>query len=316
MWAGRHYLKRVFRTAFLSTGEVDESREAVSYRTAILGVVAGVLFLSLFAYRMGMSPVVILIFFVLYFVFAIIVSRIRAELGFPTHDMHIMPPHNLVITAAGTQNIAPGNLVGFSMFYWFNRTYASHPSPHEMEGYKLAERAGSPARQMFYAVAIAGAYAMPVGFWMLLHTYYRNGGATANMEQWALGFGREAFNALTGWMKQPFPPNPTALTFVGVGFLGSMFLAWMRIRFLWFPFHPLAYAIANSWGVSQLWMPLLIGSTAKFLTLRFGGLSQYRKALPFFYGLILGEITVGCLWTILGIVLDIPTYDFWPGKYG
>jgi uncharacterized membrane protein required for colicin V production len=59
----------------------------------------------------------------------------------------------------------------------------------------------------------------------------------------------------------------------------------------------------------------LIGSTAKFLTLRFGGLGFYRRALPFFFGLILGEITVGSLWTILGMVLDIPTYDFWPGKY-
>ncbi len=90
----------------------------------------------------------------------------------------------------------------------------------------------------------------------------------------------------------------------------------MRIRFLWFPFHPLAYALANSWGVSQLWMPLLIGSTAKFLMFRFGGLSSYRRAVPFFLGLILGEIAVGSLWTILGLVLGIPTYDFWPGKYG
>ena len=41
-----------------------------------------------------------------------------------------------------------------------------------------------------------------------------------------------------------------------------------------------------------------------------------RKALPFFFGLILGEITVGAMWTIIGIVLGIPTYDFWPGKIG
>ncbi|MDH7481386.1 MAG: hypothetical protein QHH26_05330 [Armatimonadota bacterium] len=315
MWTGRHYLKKVFRTAFLKTREIDESREAISYRTAILGAIAGILFLSLFAYRMGMSPLIIVIFFVLYFMFAVIVSRIRAELGFPTHDMHVMGPQNPIVTAAGTQNLSPQDLVGFSMFYWFNRTYASHPSPHEMEGYKLSERTDSHARQMFYAVGIAAIYAMPIGFWMLLHTYYQNGGATANMEQWALGFGKEVYNQLAGWMKQPFPPNPTAFMFVGVGFLGSMFLGWMRVRFLWFPFHPLAYGLASSWGVAQLWMPLFIGSTAKLLTLKFGGLSQYKRALPFFYGLILGEITIGCLWTIIGIVLDIPTYDFWPGKF-
>jgi hypothetical protein len=73
--------------------------------------------------------------------------------------------------------------------------------------------------------------------------------------------------------------------------------------------------MASSWGVGQLWMPLLIGSTAKFIILKFGGLRSYRVALPFFLGLILGEITIGSLWTIVGIVLGIPTYDFWPGKY-
>jgi hypothetical protein len=315
IWVSRRYLARVLRTAFLGTKEEDESREAVSYRTAILGILAGVLFLGAFAHRMGMSLWVIAVFFTFYFIFAVIVSRIRAELGFPTHDMHIMGPQHLLATTTGTENLGTQNLVGFSMFHWFNRTYASHPSPHQLEAFKLQERANGFARQMFFAVLLAGVLAMPIGFWMLLHTYYRNGGATANMEEWALGFGREVYNQLTGWLKQPVPPNRIAMGFVGVGFVGSMLLGWMRVRFLSFPFHPLAYALASSWGVSQLWMPLLIGSTAKFLTLRFGGLGFYRRALPFFFGLILGEITVGSLWTILGMVLDIPTYDFWPGKY-
>jgi hypothetical protein len=106
------------------------------------------------------------------------------------------------------------------------------------------------------------------------------------------------------------------MVFVGVGFAVSMALGWMRLRFISFPFHPLAYALAPCWGVAQLWMPLFIGSTAKFLILRFGGLRLYRQALPFVFGIILGELTIGSIWTIIGIVLGIPTYDFWPGKYG
>ena len=314
MWTSRHYLKRVFRTAFKGTKEEDESREALSYRNAILGAACGIIFLCAFGLKMGMSLWVVSIFFVLYLVFAVIVSRIRAELGFPTHDMHVMGPQHLTITAVGTQHLPDQNLVGFSLFYWFNRTYASHPSPHQMESYKLSERTNATARQMFFAVMIAGIFAMPIGFWMLLHTYFQNGGATANVEQWALGFGGECWNQLAGWIRQPVPSNKVAMMFVGVGLVFSMLLGWARVHFLWFPFHPLAYAISGSWGVSQLWMPLFIGNTAKFLTLRFGGLKTYRKALPFFFGLILGEIAVGSLWTIIGVVFGIPTYDFWPGK--
>jgi len=315
IWSSRHYLRKVFRTAFLGTKEVDESREALSYRSAIIGAAAGMLFLGAFAYRMGMALWIIGVFFILYFIFAINVSRIRAELGFPTHDMHYMAPHHPILTAAGSENLPQQSLICFSLFYWFNRTYASHPSPHQMEAYKLSERTGNPARDMFVAMVIAAVFAMPIGFWMLLHMYFQNGAATANVEQWALAFGREAWNQLNGWLKIPLPSNYTALVFVGVGFTLSMIMGFLRLRFFRFPLHPLAYALGSSWGVAQLWMPLLIGSTAKFLLLRFGGLKMYRTAIPFFLGLILGEITIGSLWSIIGIALGISTYDFWPGKF-
>lgn len=315
MWASRKYLGRVFRTAFMGTKEEDESGEAVSYRTAILGATAGTLLLGIFALKMGMSLWVTAVFLILYLVLVIIICRIRAELGFPTHDMYPMSPHFLLTTAVGSSNLSSGDLLGFTLFTWFNKSYASQPAPHQLESFKICERRNSSERQMFWAALIAGVIAMPIGFWMLLHTYYHDGGATAKMEQWAMGHGRDAWNQLAVWVKQPSPPNKVAMEFVGVGLLVVIGMAWARVRFLAFPFHPLAYALAPSWGVSQLWMPLLIGSIAKFIALRFGGMKGYRAALPFFLGLILGEVTVGSLWTILGIVLGIPTYDFWPGKY-
>lgn len=316
MWSGRHYLARVYRTAFRGTQEEDETNEAVSYRTAILGAAAGVVFLAAFAHSIGMSYLVIGVFFVLYFIFAITCCRIRAELGFPTHDMHQMSPQYPILTAAGTEHLPRQDLVGFSMLWWFNRTYASHPAPHELEGFKLAERTNTPARQIFIAVVIAAIFAMPIGFWMLLHTYYARGGATSKMEEWALGFGNNFSNDLAGRLTNVYPTNTASMGFVGVGFAGSMLLSWLRLTYLRFPLHPLAYAIGHSWGVAQLWMPLMIGSTVKYFILRFGSLPTYRRSLPFFYGLILGEIAVGSLWTLVGIALDIPTYDFWPGRPG
>jgi len=315
MWTSRRYLARVFRTAFMGTGEEDESREAVSYRTAIIGAALGLVFLGVFAHLVGMSRWVIVVFFTFYFIFAVIVSRIRAELGFPTHDMHVMGPQYLLLTTCGTEKLGTSNLTAFSLFWWFNRTYASHPSPHIIESYKIAENTHTPARHFFIATIVAAFFAMPIGFWMLLHNYFHYGGATSRMEQWALGFGHDCWNQLASWIQQPFPSNPSAMFFVGLGFGISMFLGALRVRLVSFPFHPLAYAMAPSWGVAQLWMPLLIGSTAKFLILRFGGLQIYRRVLPFSFGLILGEITVGSLWTIVGIALGIPTYDFWPGRY-
>ena len=316
MWAGRHYLKRVFRTAFLGTKEEDESREAIGYRTAIIGAVGGMLFLCAFALRMGMSGWVVALFFMLYFILAIVVSRIRAELGFPMADMYPMGPQYLMTTAPGSQNLEAQDLVGFAMFTWFNKSYGSHLAPHQAEALKLSERTGMGARRMFVALMIAGVLAMPLGFWQLLQMYYHNGAATANVELYGLLHGNQTWNQLAGWLKQPQPANLLGVAFVGVGFAVSMALGWMRLRFIAFPFHPLAYALAPCWGIAQIWLPIFIGSTAKFLVLRFGGLRSYRQALPFVFGLILGEIAIGSLWTIVGVVFNFPTYDFWPGKVG
>jgi len=315
MWSSRRYLARVFRTAFMGTKEEDESREPIRYRTAILGAAGGFAFLALFTRAMGMSPLVIVVFFVLYFVVAVLVSRIRAELGFPTHDAYIMGPHKLILTATGVDHVSKADVNAFGMFTWITRDFSSSPSPHMMESFKMTEQGGGSVRQMYKAALLAGVVAMPVGFWTLLSAYYHYGGASSRMEEWAWRFGKEGWGALESWLRQPLKPNGVAMSFVGVGFVISMLLGWLRLRFIAFPLHPLAYAMASNWGVGQLWCPLLIGSMAKLIILKFGGLRSYRTAIPFFLGLILGEITIGSLWTIVGIVLGIPTYDFWPGKY-
>ena len=86
----------------------------------------------------------------------------------------------------------------------------------------------------------------------------------------------------------------------------------LRQKVTWFPLHPLGYAVANSWGMQQLWMPIMIGSLCKIISLRLGGLSFYRKAVPFFLGLILGEMIVGSAWTLIGIAMGVRIYDFRP----
>ena len=45
--------------------------------------------------------------------------------------------------------------------------------------------------------------------------------------------------------------------------------------------------------------------------LRYGGMRTFSAALPFFYGLILGQFIPGSLLNIWGIVTQNPTYQFW-----
>ncbi|HHX40027.1 MAG TPA: hypothetical protein GX715_08690 [Armatimonadetes bacterium] len=312
VWGARHHFARVWRTARGLPGGLDDSAEPLRYRAALIGVAVGGLALIGFGITAGLTWWVAIVYFAVYFALAVLVCRIRAEVGLPVHDMHVMGPHSILIATSGTQALGARNLSIFSLFYWFNRTYASHPMPHQMEAFKLAERTGASGRRMAMALMAAAAVALPCAFWLLLDNAYRNGCATGRVEVWGTGFGNEVYNRLQSWTKNAMPVNYTSMGFIGGGFGFAMLLGIARLRLSWFPFHPLAYAVANSWGIAQLWLPMVIGSTAKLALLRFGGLKSYRAAIPFFLGLILGEVVAGSFWSLLGVFAGFRTYDFWP----
>ncbi|MFC1716219.1 DUF6784 domain-containing protein [Candidatus Poribacteria bacterium] len=61
----------------------------------------------------------------------------------------------------------------------------------------------------------------------------------------------------------------------------------------------------------QQWMPVFICWVAKWTIIKCGSLKSHRQAVPFFIGLILGEFTMGSVWSIIGLILNIPTYKIW-----
>jgi hypothetical protein len=150
-----------------------------------------------------------------------------------------------------------------------------------------------------------------VAMWAYLHLSY-DYGAAARMRG-GTGFSAEAFNRLNGWIQSPQPPNMLANAATGVGFLFCAALMILRIKFPWWPFHPIGYAISGSWSMNLVWMPLLFAWVIKGLILRYGGVRLYRQAMPLFLGLILGQCLVGSFWHLVGWALDIQPYSFWGG---
>ena len=144
----RGYLIDVLKTAFKASSTEDRD-EPVRYRFAILGVVLGFVFLFVFSMRIGMSFWLVPIFFGIYFVIVTLITRMRAEQGFPVHAMENMSTHNLLVNSIGTRALGKSNLVALAVYKWFNRSFTSNPMPHQMEGLKLADRAGINTRRMF-----------------------------------------------------------------------------------------------------------------------------------------------------------------------
>lgn len=100
----------------------------------------------------------------------------------------------------------------------------------------------------------------------------------------------------------------SALRGIGFGFGFTIFLMFVKTRFLWWPFHPAGYVLTTGEGLVYSWFAIFISWALKLGILKHGGIRAYRAAVPFFIGLILGQYIVACGWGILGIVLQIPMY--------
>ncbi len=126
---------------------------------------------------------------------------------------------------------------------------------------------------------------------------------------WA--FGADPWRKLRGWLIAPRDADVSSTAAYAFGLLFTLFLASMRTRFLWWPFHPVGYLVSGSFGLFRLWLPIFLTWLIKTLILRYGGLDWYRKARPFFFGLIVGDCVIGSIWTLIAIVFEIPAYSVW-----
>jgi len=146
-------------------------------------------------------------------------------------------------------------------------------------------------------------------FWIDLALIYRDG-ATAGLSSFRLWVGNGAFTNLGRWLSYPRDPDYLRVGFMGVGAAAVSVLHALRLRFIAWPFHPAGYALAVSFAVDYFWFPLLLAWALKFAVLRVGGVGGYRRAIPFFLGLILGDLAVGGLWMIFGVATGRQVYMF------
>lgn len=300
LWISRRHIFSVLKAAW--KGE-DTSSEPMSYRMAILGLIGGFALLVLYGTRIGMIGWVAVSFFGIYFIFSIAVTRMRAELGPLVHELWYSNAGQVTTVVLGTRRIPPNSLTAMSMFWWLTRSQNSNVMPHQLEAFKLSERSGIDTRRLWgfmLGAAVLGAF---ISSFAVLDTGYRHGGSA--------GFATEAFRRLASWLNNPRSTDLPASAFMGIGFLFAFFLLWMKRRFLWWPFHPLGYAVTQGdWAITYIWFPVFISWLLKSIILKYGGIRTHRKAVPVFWGLILGDFVMGATWGLIGLATGMQTYPF------
>ena len=306
LWMTRRHLSQVWRELIGQPSTLDDSTEPMRYRFAVLGLVLAMTFLVILLRQAGLSLSVILFYFAIYLLMSIAITRVRAVLGPPYHQIVFTSPQGFMVDVMGTRALGASNLTILSFLYAFNRENTSHPMPNQLEAFKIAERTGINNTHILLGMVLALILSIPVSFWWYFQVMYEHG-VVAKAHGPLINTGYELFRQLTSWLQYPKQPNYTATLFIGLGGVFTVFLMGMQRRFIWWPFHPAGYALGASWGMIHVWTSVLLGWAIKGIVLRYGGLRAYRNAVPFFIGLILGEQIIICLWSILGAVLGIRT---------
>ena len=305
LWADRHHLRAALLSA-VGRRQLDDAREALPYRWALYGAVAGLVGLVIWCLTAGMTFTAGLVFLLVYLAISVAIARIRAELGSPVHDLHFTGPEVAMTNFVGPARLGKHNLVMFSFFWSFNRAHRSHPMPHQIEAMKLADETHASQRRLSAALTLAAAAGIVCGWLILLNAAHIYGGDSIRWK------GVEAFGRLATWLQSPPGPNWQAVvaTFVGLGF--TVLLAAMRTRFAWWPLHPAGFAVSGSWSMALFAPSIFVAWLIKTVLLRYAGMTSFRPATYFFYGLILGEFVAGAGWGLIGIALKRPMYNFLP----
>ncbi len=279
---------------------------------AVTGLVVGFVAMAILGVVVGMSPLVAAAYLAMYLVFSTTIARLRAEAG-PAWTMGPdLSAMDSIVQPVGSGMFSSRSMVGLAYFSWFSIEMRCCPMPTQIEGMKMAQSAQIRQRAMTIVMLVAIVAGIVIGFWACLAVWYKFGAETAKVEPWRTYMGKAPFDKITNYMNNPTRTDIAgimAMTF-GAGF--TFFLSYMRSKFIWFPFHPAGYVLANTGTMYWLWCPFFVAWLCKVIITKYGGIKGYRAALPFFLGLVFGDYMTSSLWALAGSILGIRMYRCFP----
>ena len=297
LWIGRDHLKGVFRKAFRGDPEVDDSDEIMPYRLAVLGALAGMIFMTIWIWQSGLAFWASIIFVLMAFLIFMGLTRVVVESGV-AEAVASSISSSVLVSAVGSTVLGPLGMTSVAFTYVWCADIRSFVMASVGNGLKLSDEMGHRKRPLFWAMIVTVVVALVGASWMIMRTSYAHGGI--NLNSWFFrGNVLAPFNYITYYLKTPSTVNWWGWihTVIGGGVMVALILA--RQHFLWWPLHPVGYPIGCVWLMDQVWFSIFLAWLVKAVALKYGGPKLYRMLRPFFLGMILGQFVIAGTWLII-----------------
>lgn len=297
LWTSRAHLRGVLRTALGRHGGEDDSREMLPYRVAVLGLICGFLFMSAWLWMSGIPFLITLLFLVVAFLLFTGLTRVVSEGGLAEGIVPVIAS-SFIISGVGTSVLGSTGLTALGFTYVFMADVRTFVMASCANGLRLAEELGGKRRRLFWAMTLAVVVSLAASLWIILKLSYTYGGI--NLNQWFFTGGAVApFNFVEYKIRNPSPVHWGGWLSTGIGAGVMVLLMLARQHFLWWPLHPLGFAVFGIGWVANVWLDVYLAWMIKSLVVRYGGPKLYHNTRPFFLGLILGQFVIAGLWLVI-----------------
>ncbi len=311
LWTGREHFHHILQRALgRVSARKGEKGEMLSYPVAFWG------FFSAFAYMVGFCCVagvrldVALALWITYLIFAIGLTRVAVEGGmlFLLHDSAPLGVIARLFNSGPSAWLTPAS--GLVPASFFQATMVVHMRgfimPSFVHSFKLAHDhkiARRPLGALLVAVIVTS---VVVSWHSAVRLGYDNGGLQLTNQFFKKNGSLWPINFIDG-MGRPGTPVFQNWFWLGFGAILTFGMMLARSRFAAFPFHPIGYLMCVTFPAKMLWFSIFLGWLCKVVITRFGGVESYRKMIPAFLGLALGDVAMILFWLVI---------DGWQGRVG
>lgn len=296
LWASKEYLREVWEE--IKSGKVTEAG-ALSHRAAFGGLITCVAIVVAYGMFGGLPPLYTLAYVGLFLIFSIVLTRIRAQLGPPTHEFAFFGSSAIMHRFLGTRWISDSqaNYIG-QVFVFMNRIYRNHPMPYQLEAMKMAGMERVSQKKMFGMITLATVLGLFLAYIALQINVARTGSFGWN----------SAPNYVNTIINNRKGPDTIGILMTLVGFTLVMVMDALRFRFPGFPLHPAGYILSMNYGVDYYWFGLLVALFVKNFVQRYYGLRGYDKLRQVALGILVGEYAAETIWMIVALITHQSTY--------
>lgn len=306
-WTGRKHFRDVWEkaTGGPRASEIDDSNEMFSYRATVVGLILCYIGIALWLYAVGVPPIFICTGLIMMTMAVVIVSWLVSQAGM----LWAQTPYGTTDVLAPTIGTAGMNLPGLYTLTRFEYSFLYDTremlTPSLLMGTKVGDAEHINLRSLFRAMLLTVVLGVIVSAFVSIAMPYMNGGGDnlKNPFMYRLAPSR-SLSFLSGVASVPYKGTWTNFLYIfgGYGFVLSLFTLRARIGF---GLHPIGFLVPSTHAMAHLWANILVAWICKALIQRYGGMKGFQTALPFFLGLILGDVLNAVLWIALGYVTGV-----------